>query len=103
MHLATPRLGSRMTRIITTVGLVAGVTRSSRRLPRKLSAWHRVSVGAVHACVRTTAGDAKCWGFNDVGMVGDGTKIDRRRPDECDGTGRPAFRTCRPCGITPAP
>ena len=86
MRLATPRIGSRMTRIVTTLGLVAGVLVLAAPAAQAVQV-ASVSVGAVHACVRTAAGDAKCWGYNDVGMVGDGTRIDRRVPTDVVGLG----------------
>jgi alpha-tubulin suppressor-like RCC1 family protein len=86
MHLATPRIGSRMTRIATTLGLIAGVLVLAAPAAQAVQV-ASVSVGAVHACVKTVAGDAKCWGYNDVGMVGDGTRIDRRVPTDVNGLG----------------
>jgi hypothetical protein len=34
----------------------------------------------LHACVVTMAGGAKCWGWNIVGQVGDGTFVDQPAP-----------------------
>jgi alpha-tubulin suppressor-like RCC1 family protein len=79
MRLTTPRLGSQLTRIFTAVGLVAGALVIAVPAAQALSV-SEVSAGSVHACVRTTAGVAKCWGFNAVGMVGDGTRVDRLQP-----------------------
>jgi alpha-tubulin suppressor-like RCC1 family protein len=84
MRHTTPRIGSPLTRIITAVGLVAGalVLAAPAAHATNIS---EVSAGAVHACVRTTAGVAKCWGFNAVGMVGDGTRVDRLKPTTVKG------------------
>jgi alpha-tubulin suppressor-like RCC1 family protein len=84
MHHITPRFGSHLTRIITAVGLVAGALVIAAPAAQAINVTS-VSVGAVHACVRTTAGVAKCWGFNAVGMVGDGTKVDRLKPTTVKG------------------
>ena len=62
----TPRIGSHLTRIITAVGLVAGALVFAAPAAQAINV-ASVSAGAVHACVRTTAGVAKCWGFNGVG------------------------------------
>ena len=39
-----------------------------------------VSVGAGHACVLTTAGGVKCWGANEWGQLGDGTRTSQHEP-----------------------
>ena len=39
-----------------------------------------VSAGSGHACAVSTAGSVQCWGRNDSGQLGDGTKIDRWTP-----------------------
>ena len=44
-----------------------------------------VSVGSLHTCARTTAGAARCWGFNDYGQLGDGTKVHRNVPADVTG------------------
>ena len=42
--------------------------------------WESVSAGSFQTCGLTTGGDAYCWGFNDVGQLGDGTQTDRNTP-----------------------
>jgi alpha-tubulin suppressor-like RCC1 family protein len=39
-----------------------------------------VSAGTNHTCGVTTGDVLFCWGLNDRGQLGDGTKIDRKRP-----------------------
>ena len=46
-----------------------------------------VSAGGLTTCAVTTAGAAKCWGYNGKGGVGDGTTIDRWVPTTVAGLG----------------
>jgi alpha-tubulin suppressor-like RCC1 family protein len=39
-----------------------------------------VSAGNGHSCVLTMAGGVKCWGSNDYGQLGDGTRTNRNSP-----------------------
>jgi len=39
-----------------------------------------LAVGAVHNCVRTTAGKVVCWGYNGDGQLGDGSTVDKHTP-----------------------
>jgi alpha-tubulin suppressor-like RCC1 family protein len=39
-----------------------------------------VSAGDYHSCALTAAGTAYCWGDNEDGQVGDGTKANRNTP-----------------------
>ena len=39
-----------------------------------------ISAGWRHTCAITTTGGAKCWGYNNLGQVGDGSTINRTTP-----------------------
>ena len=39
-----------------------------------------VSAGSLRTCGVTTGGAAYCWGHNDVGQFGDGTRTDSATP-----------------------
>ncbi len=84
MRFTTPRIGSSLARIVTALGLVAGVLILAAPASQATNV-AAVSAGAVTACVRTAADAALCWGYNDVGMVGDGTRTDRRVPTAVNG------------------
>ncbi|HZR83690.1 MAG TPA: hypothetical protein VFD92_21525 [Candidatus Binatia bacterium] len=44
-----------------------------------------VAAGIYSTCAVTTAGGAKCWGFNGTGQLGDGTSTDRHSPVDVSG------------------
>jgi alpha-tubulin suppressor-like RCC1 family protein len=46
-----------------------------------------LAAGSDHSCVVTTAGAVKCWGWNQYGQLGEGTKTDRRTPVDVSGLG----------------
>ncbi len=56
---------------VSVVGLASGVT--------------NIAAGGLHTCARTSAGAAMCWGWNQHGEIGDGTKVDRHVPTAVSG------------------
>lgn len=44
------------------------------------TAWARVTAGHGHSCAVTGGGAAFCWGRNEAGQLGDGTRLDRAAP-----------------------
>jgi alpha-tubulin suppressor-like RCC1 family protein len=48
--------------------------------PGPLTGVRRVSIGGYHACATLTNGQARCWGYNGEGSLGDGTTTIRPRP-----------------------
>ena len=86
MRFTTPRVGARLARTLMTAGLVAGVLTLGAPSASAVNV-ASVSAGAVHACVTTAAGAALCWGYNDTGMVGDGSRVDRRQPVKVNNLG----------------
>ncbi len=45
----------------------------------------QISPAGYATCAVTTSGDAKCWGHNDSGVLGDGTQSDRSTPGDVSG------------------
>jgi alpha-tubulin suppressor-like RCC1 family protein len=43
-----------------------------------------IPAGHGHTCALTTTGGVRCWGYNDLGQLGDGTRTNRTSPPESD-------------------
>ena len=65
--------------VTPTDGLSMGISAAAPSIRVLFSQGERVS-GAYHTCVRTRRGGVKCWGRNDFGQLGDGTRTHRRQP-----------------------
>jgi alpha-tubulin suppressor-like RCC1 family protein len=44
-----------------------------------------IDLGMFHACAIIDGGNVKCWGWNAIGQLGDGTRIDRNTPVNVEG------------------
>ncbi len=66
-------------------------TRSTTELPqvalKGLFSVREVCIGSVHACARTSDGAVYCWGSNQAGQIGDGTRERRLAPTRVSGLG----------------
>src|SRR5262245_63065235 len=67
--------------VVLTLGL-PGRTDATERAPAQESALTGVTqlaAGDLHTCARLSNGQARCWGENDSGGIGDGTNSPRTR------------------------
>lgn len=82
--------------VLAAAALVVGAAGGAKRLPALT-----VAAGGGHSCAITKAGGVRCWGLNDEGQLGDGTKENRSVPVDVPGLGSGvtaiaagAFHTC---------
>lgn len=70
-------------------GQVGDGSTTDRYLPTAIddsgTPYAAISAGGEHTCGMTTAGAAKCWGYNPYGELGDGTQVQRTAPVSVDG------------------
>ena len=55
-----------------------------QRLQGSSTSFVAIAAGVSHACGLTRDGQASCWGANESGQLGDGSRIDRTRPVAVD-------------------
>ena len=55
-------------------------TFSNRLIPPRLTGIEQIAAGEQHTCALLTSGQARCWGINHHGQLGNGTTTDSMRP-----------------------
>jgi alpha-tubulin suppressor-like RCC1 family protein len=54
------------------------------QIPDSVNSYYKVSAGSGSACAITTVGALKCWGLNNLGLLGDGTLVNQPSPVAVD-------------------
>src|SRR5688500_10654125 len=57
-----------------------GMEQSSGAADAQVLTFQTISAGGFHSCGLTTQGRAYCWGYNQLGQLGDGTNLNRMVP-----------------------